>query len=105
MNVGLFLMLQIGTGLSFKWGSTSPHLYWWGFLVGNSFGLLSTIAYINVFKQLNANLAVAVCSGGAFLTVQIAMVLVYQHQVSWLSSLGAFLIIAGITMMAIFKSV
>jgi hypothetical protein len=42
-------------------------------VVGNSFGLLSTLAYINVFKQLNANVAVAVCSGGAFVAVQLAM--------------------------------
>jgi hypothetical protein len=104
LNVSLFLILQIGTALGFKWGSTSPHLYWWGFLIGNSFGLLSTLAYINVFKYLNANLTVAVCSGGAFLAVQIAMTLVYRNHISVLSGIGAILIVVGISMMAIFEN-
>lgn len=103
LNIGIFLGTQIGTALAFKWGTTAPHLYWWGFLIGNSFGLVSTIAYINVFKLLNANVAVAVCSGGAFVVVQIAMALVYRQPVNWLSGIGALLIVTGIAMMAIFK--
>jgi small multidrug resistance pump len=101
VNVGIFLVTQIALAIAFKWGSGTPGRYWWGFVIGNSFGLISTLAYINVFKQMNANLAVAVCSGGAFLAVQIALVLVFQQQLGWGASLGALLIVVGIAMMAI----
>jgi multidrug transporter EmrE-like cation transporter len=101
LNIVIFLILQIGTAMGFKWGSSSPHLYWWGFVVGNSFGLLSTLAYINVFKQLNANVAVAVCSGGAFVAVQLAMGLIYRNQINWWTGLGAMLIVIGIITMAL----
>jgi drug/metabolite transporter (DMT)-like permease len=102
LNVGIFLVTQIALAIAFKWGSSTPGCYWWGFLIGNCFGLISTLAYINVFKHLNANLAVAVCSGGAFLAVQIALALVYQQQIGWLSGMGAVLIFAGIAMMSLF---
>jgi small multidrug resistance pump len=101
LNVGIFLVTQIALAIAFKWGSSTPHRYWWGFLIGNCFGLISTLAYINVFKHLKANLAVAVCTGGAFVAVQIAMALVFQQPIGWWSSLGAILIVTGIAMMAI----
>ncbi len=101
LNVGIFLVTQIALAIAFKWGSSTPGRYWWGFLIGNGFGLISTLAYINVFKHMNANLAVAVCSGGAFVVVQIALALVFQQQIGWLPSLGALLIVVGIAMMAI----
>lgn len=104
LNVGIFLVTQMALAIAFKWGSSTPGRYWWGFLIGNGFGLLSTLAYINVFKHIHANVAVAVCSGGAFLAVQIALVLVYQQQVGWLPGLGAFLIVAGIAMMAFYTN-
>ena len=102
LNVGIFLVTQIALAIAFKWGSSTPGCYWWGFLIGNCFGLISTLAYINVFKHINANLAVAVCSGGAFLAVQIALALVYQQQIGWLSGMGAVLIFTGIAMMSLF---
>jgi len=102
INIGLYMVLQIGTMLFFKWGAVTPNRYWWGFVIGNLFGLFSTFAYVNVFKYLNGNLAVAICSGGAFVVVQIAMAWFNRHPLSWPSVLGAFLIVAGITLMALF---
>jgi multidrug transporter EmrE-like cation transporter len=104
INVGIFLVTQIALAIAFKWGSSTPGRYWWGFVIGNCFGLISTLAYINVFKHMNANLAVAACSGGAFLAVQIALTLVYRNHVSLLSGIGAMLIVVGISMMAIFEN-
>ena len=99
INIALFLIFQIGTALFFKWASNSPQHYWLGFIIGNTFGLFSTFAYVNVFKVLNPNLAVATCSGGAFLVVQIALFLIYKENATWFSAIGAFLIVTGIAVM------
>lgn len=100
-NITAFLILQIGTALAFKWGSGTPHLYWWGFLIGNGFGLLSTLAYIKVFQYLPAGVAVAACSGGAFVVVQIALAVTYRQPLNWVACVGALGIVAGIAAMAL----
>lgn len=100
INVALFLLLQVGTALSFQWGGRTPEYYWWGFLIGNVFGLFSTLTYINVFKTLHGNLAVAVCAGGAFLTVQIVMAVLARHSFNHWMALGAFLVFGGILLMS-----
>ena len=100
LNVAVFLILQIGTALSFKWGAGVPHLYWWGFLIGNIFGLFSTLAYINVFKYLSGGTAVAICAGGSFVAVQFALTLVYWRMPPWPALFGALMILGGIFVMA-----
>jgi multidrug transporter EmrE-like cation transporter len=101
INVAIFLVTQIALAIAFKWGSATPKYYWWGFAIGNAFGLISTLAYINVFKHINANLAVALCSGGAFLAVQIALAVIFQQQVSLGAAAGGAMIVIGIVMMAL----
>lgn len=100
INVALFLLLQVGTALSFQWGGRNPEYYWWGFFIGNVFGLFSTLAYINVFKTLHGNLAVAVCAGGAFLTVQIVMAFLARRSFNHWMALGALLVFGGILLMS-----
>ena len=101
VNVTVFLLLQIGVALSFQWGGRTPEHYWYGFLIGNTFGLFSTLAYINVFKALHGNVAVAVCAGGAFLCVQIVMAVLARHSFNVWMALGAVLVFCGILLMSL----
>lgn len=101
VNVAAFLILQVGVALSFQWGGRAPEHYWQGFLIGNVFGLFSTMAYINVFKTLHGNVAVAICAGGAFLCVQIVMAVLARHSFNIWMALGAVLVFSGILLMSL----
>ena len=34
----MFLLFQVVANIFFKWGSTAPQHYWWGFALGNAVG-------------------------------------------------------------------
>ncbi|MPM45654.1 hypothetical protein SDC9_92344 [bioreactor metagenome] len=97
----IYFLLQIGAYLLFKWGSGAPDLYWRGFVLGNVLGITSTLLIIQIYKTMNANLATAVTMGGAFLLVQIAMIVVHRTLPGGLQIAGALLIFTGITMMSL----
>ncbi len=100
-HIAVFLLLQIGAALLFKWGSTAPHLYWKGFAGGNLLGMTSILCLILIYRELNANLAAAVSTGGSFLLIQIALSLVFRTVPGPLQVTGGFLIAAGIGLMAL----
>ncbi len=104
VNISVFLVLQIVAALLFKWGSLAPHLYWWGFSLGNVFGMTSIIFLINVYKVMNPNLTLAICTGGAFLLNQIAMTICFKTPMNIMSGVGAAMILFGIVVMAVFKT-
>lgn len=101
VNITVFFIFQIIAALLFKWGSTTSHLYWWGFALGNLFGASSIITLINIYKLLNhPNVVVGISSGGSFMLVQIAMYWVYRKPLSCLQWGGIAMIFAGIIVVA-----
>lgn len=98
--VVLFLSLQTGAHLLFKWGSASPRLFWWGICLGNALGILSTVILTRLYKIMPAALAVAIGIGGTFLLIQLVMFIVYREPLTPWALLGLALIFTGILLVA-----
>ena len=100
LNIFTFLMFQVIATIFFKWGSLSSEKYWYGFVFGNMFGASSIIMLINVYKMLHPAAALAICTGGAFVLNQLALLLVYRQMISPIGWIGIALITAGIALFA-----
>lgn len=100
VNIALFFSLQIVANLLFKWGSGEGH-WWYGFLGGNLVGAISVIFYMYMFSRLPGNLAAAIGSGGAFLLIQLAIVVCYRVHLTFGQWSGIMLICSGIVLMAL----
>ena len=100
VNVGTFLLFQVIAAIIFKWGTLAPGRYWWGFVLGNIFGMTSTLMMINTYKALSPAAALAVCYGGAFIINQIGLLLVYKQAVSLVGWCAIILIFSGIILFA-----
>lgn len=103
-NLIVFLLFQVIASLFFKWGSTAPHFYWWGFALGNLFGMSSIMMLINIYKVMNANMVLAICTGGAFILNQIAMYIFYKESLTWQQWAGIIVIFFGILMVSFWGS-
>ena len=102
VNIVIFIIMQVGATLLFKWGGT-PGRYWWGFGLGNVVGASSIIFLINIYKMLNPNLAAAICSGGSFLAIQVAMFALFRESRPLPILVGTVLISSGIAVMSLWK--
>lgn len=96
----MFLVFQVVANLFFKWGSCAPHLFWWGFVLGNLVGVSSIIFMIMMYRSMPAALVIAVGTGGTFLLNQIAVFLVYRERISAGGLVGLGLIFTGILLTA-----
>lgn len=101
VSIVLFMLLQIGAAILFKWGTMTPTHYWPGFLLGNALGIVSILALMNIYKVLPPNLAAAVCTGGSFLCIQLALAVVFHAAVSVSTVGGTLLILSGILWMTL----
>ena len=99
-NIAIFLLFQVIACVFFKWGSLAPEKYWYGFGFGNLFGMVSIIMLINVYKVLHPSAVLAICTGGAFVLSQIALLAVYRQAISLGGWAGIALITAGIMVFA-----
>ncbi len=100
LHIILFLAFQVAANLLFKWGSSAPHLYWWGFILGNAVGMTSILFMLGMYQNLPAANVVAIGTGGTFLLNQIAMFLVYHEKIQTGALIGIVLIFAGILLVA-----
>lgn len=100
LNIGIFLVFQAVAAVFFKWGSLSPEKFWYGFVFGNVFGATSIIMMINAYKVLHPAAALAICTGGAFILNQLALLAVYRQSISFGGWFGIALIFAGIALFA-----
>ncbi|MGE8381266.1 MAG: hypothetical protein ACN6PN_23065, partial [Sphingobacterium sp.] len=53
---------------------------------------------IQLFKNVSQPIVIALCSGGTFLTVQLAMAFYFKSPLSWQQVVGMFVIIVGMVM-------
>lgn len=104
LHITLFLAFQIAANLLFKWGSTAPHLYWYGFILGNVIGVTSILFMMGMYQHLPVANVVAIGTGGTFLLNQIVMFLVFREKIHPAAMAGIALIFAGILLVAFYNS-
>jgi len=101
ISIVVFLVLQVFAALLFKWGSGGEGRWWLGFLGGNALGITSIVFLMKMYHDLHPNLAAAIGTGGSFLLIQLAMAFCFTSGLSIGQWSGAFLICAGIALLAL----
>jgi hypothetical protein len=93
----VFWVMQALIACVFKYGTTGGQSRWlWGFIVGNTFGVTSTWFLMMLLHRLtNANVGLALATGGAFLFGQIAIALCFRSHLNVVQYLGVAAILAG----------
>ena len=100
LHIVLFLAVQIAAHTLFKWGSLASQNYWWGFILGNLFGITSLVFMLGMYKSLPAASVIAIGIGGTFVLNQIFMFLIFHEKINLIALLGIFLIFIGILAVA-----
>jgi hypothetical protein len=100
----IFWAMQVGAQMLFKWGSDLPGRSVWGFVGGNLLGVASIAFLMLLYKTMNANVALGICIGGAFLLAQVAVALVARSAPSGVQYAGILGITSGMVLLAVGKS-
>ena len=100
-HIVMFLLFQVVANVFFKWGSTAPQHYWWGFALGNAVGITSIIFLLGIYRAMPAAAAIAIGTGGTFLLNQLTMHFLYREPLSPAATVGLVLIFVGIIMTAL----
>jgi multidrug transporter EmrE-like cation transporter len=74
----VFWVWQVIAQLIFKHGSGDQSRWLACFILGNLFGASSIWFLMKLYARMNANLAMAIAGGGAFLCVQIALAITFH---------------------------
>lgn len=93
-----FWLCQIVSSIIFKLGGIHPKYHWHALIVGNIVLLFASWFLIQLFKNVSQPIVIALCSGGTFITVQLAMALYFKTSISWLQTLGILVIVIGMVM-------
>ena len=80
--MAIFVAMQVAAQLFFKWGSGGEGRWLKGFIGGNLFGFSSIWLLMQVYKQVNINLAMGICIGGSFLLSQLVLAIVFKSVLS-----------------------
>ncbi len=80
----MFLVFNLLANVCFKEGGTDETHKWEYFFAGNTFGPLSVVFLMILYKRMHANLALALAVGLATVVVQITFLFLYkQYLQSW----------------------
>jgi len=93
-----FWTCQIISSILFKLGGIHPKYKWVTLIVGNIILLSASWFLVQLFKNVSQPIVIALCSGGTFLTVQLAMSLYFKSPLTWQQVLGMFVIISGMVL-------
>lgn len=93
-----FWLCQISSSIVFKYGGIQPKYQWAALIAGNIILIVASWFLIQLFKNVPQPIVIALCSGGTFLTVQLAMALWFKESLSWIQILGSLVIIFGMIM-------
>ncbi len=91
----IFWFMQAAAQILFKYGSDHPARWLPYFFGGHLFGVPSIIFLMALYKSMNPNLALGLGAGGAFLSAQLAIALVFRSSPTALQYLGMLAITAG----------
>jgi len=95
---GAFWACQIISSIIFKLGGIHPKYHWHALIAGNIILLSASWFLIQLFKTVSQPIVIALCSGGTFITVQLAMALYFKTTVTWVQILGMFVIVTGMVL-------
>ncbi len=95
-SIAVFFILQVGSGLLYKYGALHQEYWLAGFIGGNILGISSIYFLMQVYKYINPNVAEAICRGGFFVLIQLAFVLFFHSRLNLVQWSGICLIVAGI---------
>jgi multidrug transporter EmrE-like cation transporter len=93
-----FWVCQISSSIIFKYGGIQPKYQWAALIAGNIILLSASWFLVKLFRKVPQPIVIALCSGGTFLTVQLAMALWFKQPLSWMQILGSLIIIIGMVM-------
>lgn len=93
-----FWLCQISSSIIFKYGGIQPKYQWAALIAGNIILLSASWFLVQLFKIVPQPIVIALCSGGTFLTVQLAMALWFKQPLSWMQILGSLIIIVGMVL-------
>lgn len=93
-----FWLCQIGSSILFKLGGQHPKYHWHTLILGNLILFSASWFLIQLFKNVSQPIVIALCAGGTFISVQLAMALFFRIPLSWLQILGVFIIVAGMVL-------
>lgn len=94
----VFWLCQISSSILFKLGGQHPKYHWHTLIVGNIILLGASWFLVQLFKNVSQPIVIALCSGGTFISVQLAMALFFRIHLSWIQILGVFIIVAGMVL-------
>ena len=93
-----FWLCQIISSILFKYGGIYPKQQWKMLIAGNVILILASWFLVQLFKTVPQPIVIALCSGGTFLTVQLAMSLFFKQPLSWIQIAGSLVIVVGMVM-------
>jgi len=93
-----FWLCQISSSILFKLGGQHPKYHWHTLILGNLILFSASWFLVQLFKNVSQPIVIALCSGGTFISVQLAMALYFKISLSWLQILGVFIIVAGMVL-------
>ena len=104
MNILLLIVYCLTQGVAgvlFKYGSTSQARWLPSFVAGNVICAVSIWFMVMLYRTMNANVALGIGVGGAFLTIQFAIVLIFRSELSLLQYAGLLAITVGIVFLSL----
>lgn len=93
-----FWVCQISSSILFKLGGQYPKYHWHALIVGNIILLSASWFLIQLFKNISQPIVIALCAGGTFISVQLAMALFFKVPLSWIQILGILVIVMGMAL-------
>lgn len=93
-----FWLCQISSSILFKLGGQNPKYHWHTLIIGNLILLTASWFLVQLFKNVSQPIVIALCSGGTFISVQLAMALFFRIPLSWLQIVGVFVIVVGMVL-------
>ncbi len=94
----MFLIFNTLASVCFKEGGTDRAHKLQYFIIGNTFGPLSVIFLMILYKRMHANLALALAVGLATVVVQIAFLFLYKQYLQWWQWGGIAILTVGVAM-------
>ena len=104
MNILLLIVYCLTQGVAgvlFKYGSMSQARWLPSFIAGNVICAASIWFMMMLYRTMNANVAMGIGVGGAFLTIQFAIVVLFKSQLSAIQYAGLFAVTAGIMLLSL----
>ena len=101
-----FLACQVLANVLFRYGSGTPGRWWTGFILGNVIGVSSILFFMGIQRLMPDRLAlvVAICGGGSFVAVQVALSLIFRQPIAVGQYAGIAVIVCGMAMMLMFQN-